>query len=86
MHLCFIILLVLVFTNISYGDRVSSTLTQAYHPRYKTVGNPNISPEYDCALRAFTIEMAAYIAPAALKMNWTTLSQSAFQMNQCNSY
>jgi hypothetical protein len=28
--------------------------------------------------------MAAYIAPADLKTNWTTLSQSAFQMNQCN--
>ena len=40
---------------------------------------------YDCPLRAFTIEMAAYIAPAALKANWTALAQSAFQMNQCNS-
>ncbi|CAM5999051.1 unnamed protein product [Sphagnum balticum] len=29
--------------------------------------------------------MAAYIAPAASKANWTTLSQSAFQMNQCNT-
>jgi hypothetical protein len=28
--------------------------------------------------------MAAYIAPAALKTNWTTLSQSALQMDQCN--
>jgi hypothetical protein len=28
--------------------------------------------------------MAAYIAPASSKTNWTTLSQSAFQMNQCN--
>ncbi len=84
MHLCLVILIVIVFTNISYGDRASKTLTESYHPRYSTVGNPNISPESDCALRAFTIEMAAYIAPTALKTNWTTLSQSAFQMNQCN--
>jgi hypothetical protein len=28
--------------------------------------------------------MAAYIAPVSSKTNWTTLSQSAFQMNQCN--
>ncbi|CAF4164229.1 unnamed protein product, partial [Adineta steineri] len=36
-------------------------------------------------LRAFTIEMAAYIAPPAVKTNWTTLAESAFQMNQCNN-
>jgi hypothetical protein len=29
--------------------------------------------------------MAAYIAPASMKVNWTTLSESAFQMNQCNN-
>jgi hypothetical protein len=29
--------------------------------------------------------MAAYIAPASAKTNWTTLSQSALQMNQCNN-
>jgi hypothetical protein len=28
--------------------------------------------------------MAAYIAPALSKTNWATLSQSAFQMDQCN--
>jgi hypothetical protein len=28
--------------------------------------------------------MAAYIAPASSKGNWTALSKSAFQMNQCN--
>jgi len=55
------------------------------HPRYRSVANPNIPLEYDCALRAFTIEMAGYIAPAAVKANWTTLAQSAFQMNQCSS-
>ena len=55
------------------------------HPRYGRVDNPIVVPEYDCALRAFTIEMAGYIAPPTWKTNWTTLSQSAFQMNQCNS-
>jgi len=85
MQLSFVILIVIVFANISYGGRISKSLTESYHPRYRTVGNPNILPEYDCALRAFTIEMAAYIAPAASKANWTTLSQSAFQMNQCNT-
>jgi hypothetical protein len=54
------------------------------HPRYGRVDNPIVGPDYDCPLRAFTIEMAAYIAPAPLKANWTTLSQSAFQMEQCN--
>ncbi|CAF4888323.1 unnamed protein product [Rotaria sp. Silwood1] len=54
-------------------------------PRLLAVGNPNIPLEYDCAPRAFAIEMAAYIAPIASKVNWTVLSQSAFQMNQCTS-
>ena len=84
MHLFSTILIVIVVVNISYGDRASNSLTESYHPRYITVSNPNIPPEYDCALRAFTIEMAAYIAPVSSKTNWTTLSQSAFQMNQCN--
>ncbi|CAF5105927.1 unnamed protein product, partial [Rotaria sp. Silwood1] len=54
--------------------------------RYRiTVSNLNVPLDIDCALRAFAIEMAAYIAPTALKTNWTILSQSAFQMNQCNS-
>jgi hypothetical protein len=74
----------IVFAKLSYGGPASTILIDSPHPRYSTVGNPNISPEDDCALRAFTIEMAAYIAPAASKTNWTTLSQSAFQMNQCN--
>ena len=29
------------------------------HPRHGRVGNGDIPPAYDCALRAFTIEMAA---------------------------
>jgi hypothetical protein len=84
MYLSFVVLLAIVFANISEGGRASKSLTESYHPRYSTVGNPNILPEYDCALRAFAIEMAAYIAPASSKANWTALSQSAFQMNQCN--
>ena len=34
--------------------------------------------------RAFTIEMAAFVALSSSKTNWTTLGESAFQMNQCN--
>jgi hypothetical protein len=85
MHLCFVTLIVIVFANLPYGDPVSTTINDSPNPRYSTVSNLNVSPEDDCALRAFTIEMAAYIAPAASKTNWTTLSHSAFQMNQCNS-
>ena len=56
-----------------------------YHPLYATVGNPSVDPKDDCALRAFTVEMAAYIAPAAWKSNWTTVSEIALQMNECNA-
>jgi hypothetical protein len=84
MHLFLIVLVVIVSENVSYGGRASKTFIEPPHPLYGTVGNPNIPLEYDCALRAFTIEMAAYIAPAFFKSNWTTLSEDAFQMNQCN--
>jgi hypothetical protein len=76
---------VIVFVNISYGGRASKSLNELPHPRYTTTANPNVPLQYDCALRAFAIEMAAYIAPPSSKTNWTTLSQSAFQMNQCKT-
>ena len=79
MHLYFIILIILTVTNLSKSS------VELPHPRYSSVGNPYVPPEVDCALRAFTIEMAAYIAPTSMKANWTTLSQSAFQMNQCSN-
>ncbi|CAF3609041.1 unnamed protein product [Rotaria socialis] len=60
-------------------------LTESHHPGYSTVGNPHVPLDDDCALRAFIVEMAGYIAPTAWKMNWTELSQSAFQMNQCSN-
>jgi hypothetical protein len=85
MHLLFVTLILIVFPNVSYGDHLSESSTESHNPRYSTAGNQNIPLEYDCALRAFTIKMAAYIAPTASKINWTTLSQSALQMNQCNS-
>jgi len=85
MHLFFVILLLIASENVSYADRASETFTESLDPRFRAVGNPNIPLEYDCALRAFAIEMAAYIAPAASKTDWTILTQSAFQMNQCNS-
>jgi hypothetical protein len=52
-------------------------------PLYGTVGNPNIAASDDCALRAFTVEMATYIQPNSSRSNWTALSESALQMNQC---
>ena len=84
MHIVFVILAVIVSGKVSNGDRASKRLIESPHPLYRTVGNPNIPVEYDCALRAFAIEMASYIAPVASKSNWTTLSQNAFQMDQCN--
>jgi hypothetical protein len=84
MHLFFVLLVAIVSENVSYGGRASKNVIESPHPLYRTVGNPNIPLEYDCALRAFAIEMAAYIGPATSKSNWTTLSQNAFQMNQCN--
>ena len=53
-------------------------------PRHGRVHNPYVIPDDDCALRAFTIEMATYIAPSFWKNSWTALSKSAFQMNECN--
>jgi hypothetical protein len=83
MHQFFIIIGILS-VSIIYDSRASGTITESYYLRHGLVGNPSVPPEYDCPLRAFTIEMAAYIAPPSLKANWTALSQSAFQMNQCN--
>ncbi len=40
--------------------------------------NESLHPRYS------TIEIAAYISTVFSKANWTALSQSAFQMNQCN--
>jgi hypothetical protein len=85
MHLSLMILAVIIFANNSSSNKISKFVSRSRHPGYGTVENPNIPLEYDCALRAFGIEMAAYIAPTTVKTNWTTLSQSAFQMNQCNS-
>lgn len=85
MHLSFFILIVTVSSSISYSDPAATHLTKPFDPRYSSVGNPNIPLEYDCALRAFAIEMSTYIAPSSSKSNWTTLSRDAFQMNECNS-
>ncbi len=69
MHRFFITLLLIVFANLMYGNRLTKVSNELPHPLYTKVGNPEIPPDYDCALRAFTIEMAAYIAPASLKAN-----------------
>ncbi len=74
----------IVSTNISSCGHTLKSSIESFHPRCSTVDNRNISPESDCAFWAFTIEMAVYIASASLKINGTTGSQSAFQMNRCN--
>ena len=55
MHQVFGIIVWIVLANITYGNHLSKSSTISYHSGYSTVGNPNIQPEYDCALRAFTI-------------------------------
>ena len=85
MALFFLTLLLIIFANLSYADHVIEDSNELFHPRYTTAGNGKIPLDDDCALRAFIIEMATYIAPQASKTNWTKLSQSAFQMNQCNT-
>jgi hypothetical protein len=64
----------------------SGDITEAdpSHLSHGTVDNANIIPESDCALRAFTGEMATYIQPNSSRSNWTALSESALQMNQSN--
>ena len=76
--------LIIIFVGLSCEDPLFQGGIERPHPGYSTVGNPYIPLTYDCPLRAFAIEMAGYIAPAASKTNWTLLSQSAFQMSQCN--
>ena len=86
MHLSFVTISALVLLNISYCCGLfESSAGSSYGPRYTSVRNLHIPLDDDCALRAFGIEMAGYIAPASSKSNWTTLSQSAFQMNQCKT-
>ncbi len=70
--------------SITFGAHIAENSIEPPHLLYRTAGNPYVPANYDCALRAFTIEMAVYIAPPPFKSNWTTLSQSAYQMNQCN--
>jgi hypothetical protein len=84
MHRFFLIIIGIFFVNIIYNSRASTNFPESYPPHYGIVGNQSIPLEIDCALRAFTIEMAAYLAPAASKANWTALTRSALQMNRCN--
>ena len=76
---------VLVVLTVSCCDGLFESLNESSRLRYTAVRNPHIPLNDDCALRAFGIEMATYIAPASSKNNWTTLSYSAFQMDQCNA-
>ena len=84
MYRLWIPVFMILFANLGCGDRLIKAFEKLPHPRYATVGNLKVPRENDCALRAFTIEMAAYIAPASSKANWTALTRSALQMNQCN--
>ena len=75
----FLIIVGILFVSIIYSSR-------AYNDsRHDIVGNQSIPIEIDCALRAFTVEMVAFLAPTSNKANWTTLSRSALQMNRCNN-
>ena len=85
MVIFFLTLALIVIPVGAQDDRFSQDLTELYNSHNNSMSDQDIPLEYDCALRAFTIEMAAYIAPAPLKANWTTLSQNAFQMSQCNT-
>ena len=85
MHPGCLIIVGILFTSFTYCALTTTQYDEFYHPSYGTVDNPNVSLEDDCALRAFVVEMAGYIAPAAWKANWTALSQSALQMEQCNT-
>ncbi|CAF1053644.1 unnamed protein product [Adineta ricciae] len=69
---------------IGYVNIVNSASLISSDPRHGTVRNSNIPLVDDCALRAFTVEMAAYIQPNASRSNWTALSESALQMNECH--
>jgi hypothetical protein len=84
MYTHFILLALIALVYNAYGTSIDSNNGDNYNLRHGRVDNPVVGPTYDCPLRAFTIEMAGYIAPAPWKANWTALSQSAFQMNQCN--
>ena len=88
MYISCISLAFIALVYIVCGKSIQSQVlvgTDKYHSRHDSFKNPVVLPEYECPLRAFTIEMAAYIAPPPWKANWTALSQSAFQMEQCNT-
>ena len=91
MYTLLILLTILILLYCSQSATINSDAIPAsktipiINARRGRVDNPKVVPEHDCALRAFTIEMAGYIAPSYWKTNWTTLSESAFQMNQCNA-
>ena len=85
MNFFLVILSVIVGNYVSASNYASKRLTGLLPTPDGTAANPNIPLEYDCALRAFTVEMAGYIAPVPWKTNWTALVQSAFQMNLCNT-
>ncbi|CAF1130701.1 unnamed protein product [Rotaria magnacalcarata] len=73
MNFFLVISLLVIFANTSHSIRFAKRLTEndLGHSRHGRVDNPNIQSENDCALRAFTIEMVGYIAPALSKTNWT---------------
>ncbi|CAF3325044.1 unnamed protein product [Rotaria socialis] len=80
MNFFLVISLLVIFANTSHSIRFAKRLTEndLGHSRHGRVDNPNIQSGNGCALRAFTIEMVGYIAPALSKTNWTVLSQKCF--------
>ena len=85
MHLFYIILIIVIGDQICSATHAPEKSIDSSHIRHYSVSNPTIPLDIDCALRAFTVEMAAYIAPPSWKVNWTTLAQSAFQLDRCNT-
>ena len=59
-------------------------LSSPLHPSHGTVNNLHLDPAVDCALRSFAIEVVTALQPSTAWANWTALTQSAFQMGQCN--
>ena len=84
MHLLPLLIPLIVLPYITCNDYETDDFMEFYDSDYSSTSVQDIPLENDCALRAFTIEMAGYIAPPAFKAKWIMLSQAAFQMNQCN--
>ncbi|CAF0862133.1 unnamed protein product [Adineta ricciae] len=85
MNLILRVLIFHCFISILYAHFGPKYSPEPFYSLPNTVNNPNVPLDIDCALRAFAIEMANYIAPPPFKSNWTSLVESAIQFNQCHN-